>query len=126
MSSFAPLVGAKRTSISAVDLLPGAARAVGRSESPGRPTTNHRRSHGPNKKWEVVIANAIIATPDDNEFGPILYTAGPNVTGQFTKDKHGRGVECPAGFKDAAVVGRSGSGTGINAPSGGLFVMFFG
>ena len=74
----------------------------------------------------AVIANAIIATPDDDEFGPILYTAGPNVTGQFTKDKHGRGVECPAGFKDAAVVGRSGSGTGINAPSGGLFVMFFG
>jgi hypothetical protein len=44
-----------------------------------------------------VIANAI-AHPNDNEFGPILYTAGPNVTGEFTKDKNGRGVECPAGF----------------------------
>jgi hypothetical protein len=49
-----------------------------------------------------VIANAI-AHPNDNEFNPILYTAGPNVTGQFTKDKNGRGVECPAGFQHAAV-----------------------
>jgi|GEM_PF-2605519 hypothetical protein len=47
-----------------------------------------------------VIANAI-AHPNDNEFNPILYTAGPNVTGQFTKDKNGRGVECPAGFQHA-------------------------
>jgi hypothetical protein len=38
----------------------------------------------------AVIANAI-AHPNDSEFGPILYTAGPNVTGQFTKDKNGRG-----------------------------------
>ena len=73
----------------------------------------------------AVIANAI-AHPDDDEFGPILYTAGPNVTGQFTKDKHGHGVECPVGFQDAAVVGRLGSGDGIGIRSGGLFVMFFG
>jgi hypothetical protein len=53
-----------------------------------------------------VIANAI-AHPNDNEFGPILYTTGPNVTGQFTKDKNGRGVE-------------------ISVPPGGFFVMFFG
>ena len=59
-----------------------------------------------------VIASAI-AHPNDNEFGPILYTAGPNVTGQFTKDKNGRGVECPAGFQHTAVVGRSGAGNGI-------------
>jgi hypothetical protein len=44
-----------------------------------------------------VIASAI-AHPNDNEFGPILYTAGPNVTGQFTKDKNGRGVECLPAF----------------------------
>ena len=60
----------------------------------------------------AVIANAI-AHPDDDEFGPILYTAGPNVTGQFTKDKHGHGVECPVGFQDAAVIGRLGAGDGI-------------
>jgi hypothetical protein len=72
-----------------------------------------------------VIASAI-AHPNDNEFGPILYTAGPNVTGQFTKDKNGRGVECPAGFQHAAVVGRSGAGNGIAVPPGGFFVMFFG
>ena len=73
----------------------------------------------------AVIANAI-AHPDDDEFGPILYTAGPNVTGQFTKDNYGHGVECPAGFQDAAVVGRHGAGDGIVVQSGGLFVMFFG
>ena len=60
----------------------------------------------------AVIANAI-AHPYDDEFGPILYTAGPNVTGQFTKDKHGHGVECPVGFQDAAVIGRLGAGDGI-------------
>src|SRR5262249_36323510 len=73
----------------------------------------------------AVIANSI-AHPNDSEFGPILYTAGPNVTGQFTKDKNGRGVECPAGFQHAAVVGRSGAGDGISVPPGGFFVMFFG
>jgi hypothetical protein len=71
-----------------------------------------------------VIANAI-AHPNDNEFNPILYTAGPNVTGQFTKDKNGRGVECPAGFQHAAVVGRRAAGDGIGIPPGGFFVMFF-
>jgi hypothetical protein len=71
-----------------------------------------------------VIANAI-AHPNDNEFNPILYTAGPNVTGQFTKDKNGRGVECPAGFQHAAVVGRKAAGDGIGIPPGGFFVMFF-
>ena len=73
----------------------------------------------------AVIANAI-AHPDDDEFGPILYTAGPNVTGQFTKDAAEHGVECPVGFQDAAVVGRYGGGDGIVVQSGGLFVMFFG
>jgi hypothetical protein len=73
----------------------------------------------------AVIANAI-AHPDDDEFGPILYTAGPNVTGQFTKDKYGHGVECPAGFQDAAVVGRYGGGDGLVVRMGGFFVMFFG
>ena len=72
-----------------------------------------------------VIANPI-AHPNDTSFGPILYTAGPNVTGQFTKDKNGRGVECPAGFQHAAVVGRRAAGDGISIPPGGFFVMFFG
>ena len=73
----------------------------------------------------AVIANAI-AHPNDIEFGPMLYTAGPNVTGQFTKDKYGHGIECPAGFQDAAVVGRYGGGNAISPPPGGFFVMFFG
>jgi hypothetical protein len=74
-----------------------------------------------------VIAN-LIAHPRDNEFefGPILYTAGPNVTGQFTKDKFGRGVECPAGFQDAAVICRAAAGDGLEPSFGGFFVMFFG
>ena len=73
----------------------------------------------------AVIANAI-AHPDDEAHAIIFYTAGPNVTGQFTKDAYGHGVECPAGFQDAAVVGRYGGGDGIVVQSGGLFVMFFG
>ena len=70
-----------------------------------------------------VIANPI-AHPNDTPFGPILYTAGPNVTGQFTKDKGGRGIECPAGFQHAAVVGRREAGNGIGVPPGGFFVIF--
>ena len=73
----------------------------------------------------AVIANAI-AHPNDEAHAIIFYTAGPNVTGQFTKDQYGHGVECPAGFQDAAVVGRHGGGDGIGIQSGGLFVMFFG
>ncbi len=71
-----------------------------------------------------VIANPI-AHPNDTSFNPMLYTAGPNVTGQFTKDKNGRGVECPAGFQHAAVVGRREAGNGIGVPPGGFFVIFF-
>ena len=50
-----------------------------------------------------VLANPI-AHPNDTGFGPLLYTAGPNITGPFTKDANGTGVECPAGFQDAAGV----------------------
>ncbi len=71
-----------------------------------------------------VIANSI-AHPNDTPFGPILYTAGPNVIGPFTKDKLGRDLECPAGFQDAAVVGRVQAGDGLRNPPGGFFVMFF-
>jgi hypothetical protein len=71
-----------------------------------------------------VIASPI-AHPNDDEFNPILYIAA-NVTGQFTKDKNGHGVECPAGFQHAAVVGRRSAGDGIGVPPGGFFVMFFG
>ena len=71
-----------------------------------------------------VMANAI-AHPDHIEFTPILYTAA-NVTGKFTKDNFGHGVECPAGFQHEAVVGRKGGDEGIGVPSGGFFVMFFG
>ena len=73
----------------------------------------------------AVLANAI-AHRDDDAMGAFFYTAGPNVTGQFTKDKYGNGVECPAGFQDAAVVGRWAGGDGIGVRLGGLFVMFFG
>jgi hypothetical protein len=70
-----------------------------------------------------VIANPI-AHPNDTPFGPILYTAGPNVTGRFTKDKNGRDLECPAGFQHAAVVGRREAGNGVGVPPGGFFVIF--
>jgi hypothetical protein len=69
-----------------------------------------------------VIANSI-AHPDDTEFGPILYTAGPNVSGRFTKNFNGD-IECPAGFQDAAVVCRVTSGDGTRTGPGGFFVIF--
>lgn len=71
-----------------------------------------------------VIANPI-AHPNDSPFGPILYTAGPNVTGRFTKNKNGSDLECPEGFQHAAVVGRHEAGDGIGVPPGGFFVIFF-
>ena len=71
----------------------------------------------------VVIASPIAHT-DDTPFGPILYTAGPNLTGPFTKNKNGNGVQCPAGFQDAAVVGRVEAGDGLTVPPGGFFVLF--
>lgn len=70
-----------------------------------------------------VMANSI-AHPNDTGFGPLLYTAGPNITGQFTVDGNGRGIECPAGFSDAAVVCRTAAGNGLLIPPGGLFVQF--
>jgi hypothetical protein len=70
-----------------------------------------------------VIATSI-AHPNDNAFGPILYTAGPNITGAFTKDANGDGAECPPGFQDAAVACRVSAGDGLNPPPGGFFVIF--
>jgi hypothetical protein len=70
-----------------------------------------------------VIANSI-AHPDDSPFGPILYTAGPNVNGVLTKDANGARIECPAGFRDAAVVGRVEAGDGLDIGPGGFFVLF--
>ena len=70
-----------------------------------------------------VVANCI-AHPKDTPFGPILYTAGPNVSGHFTKDNGGRDIECPAGFQSAAVVCQFQAGTGLNQPPGGFFVIF--
>jgi hypothetical protein len=73
----------------------------------------------------VSVIASPIAHPSDDEFTPILYTAA-NITGKFTKDKNGHGVECPAGFQHAAVVGRKAAGEGLGIPQGGFFVMFFG
>ena len=70
-----------------------------------------------------VIANSI-AHPDDTPFGPLFYTAGPNVTGAFTKDGNGSRIECPPGFQDAVVVGRVQAGDGLNIGRGGFFVIF--
>ena len=72
----------------------------------------------------VSVIATPIAHPNDSPFGPILYTAGPNLTGPFTKNKNGNGVECPAGFQDAAVVGRVEAGDGLTVPPGGFFVVF--
>jgi len=101
----------------------GMARCLDSTPQRGRPTGAYcfKLSFTP----VAVIANAI-AHPNDEAHAIIFYTAGPNVTGQFTKDAYGHGVECPAGFQDAAVVGRYGGGDGIVVQSGGLFVMFFG
>ena len=101
----------------------GMARCLDSTTQRGRPTGAYcfKLSFTP----VAVIANAI-AHPNDEAHAIIFYTAGPNVTGQFTKDAYGHGVECPAGFQDAAVVGRYGGGDGIVVQSGGLFVMFFG
>jgi len=73
----------------------------------------------------VSVVVSPIAHPNDDEFTPILYTAA-NVTGPFTKDNQGHGVECRAGFQHAAVVGRRAAADGIGVGSGGFFVMFFG
>ena len=101
----------------------GMARCLDSTTQSGRPTGAYcfKLSFTP----VAVIANNI-AHPDDDASMPILCTAGPNVTGQFTKDKYGHGVECPAGFQDAAVVGRYGGGDGLVIRFGGIFVMFFG
>jgi hypothetical protein len=72
----------------------------------------------------VSVIASPIAHPNDDEFTPILYTAA-NVTGKFTKDNNGHGVECPAGFQHAAVVGRKAAGEGMGVGSGGFFVVFF-
>ena len=76
----------------------GMARCLDSTTHRGRPTGAYcfKLSFTP----VAVIANAI-AHPNDEAHAIIFYTAGPNVTGQFTKDAYGHGVECPAGFQDA-------------------------
>ena len=69
-----------------------------------------------------VIANSI-AHPDDSARQYVFYTAGPNVSGNFTKDGNGNDIACRAGFQDAAVIIRS--GLGLATPPGGFFIMFF-
>jgi hypothetical protein len=66
-----------------------------------------------------VIATPM-AHPNDSAFGPILYTAGLSLTGPFTRNKNGNGLECPAGFQDAAVVDRVEAGGGLTVPPRGL------
>ena len=72
----------------------------------------------------MTVTATSIAHPDDTPFGPILYTAGPDVSGRFTKDGNGRDIECPVGFQDAAVVGRVEAGDGLRLGLGGFFVLF--
>src|SRR3954471_7699102 len=54
---------------------------------------------------EVLGMAHCLDSPDQSPrpFGAYCFKLnfGPNVTGQFTKDKNGRGVECPAGFQHA-------------------------
>jgi hypothetical protein len=70
-----------------------------------------------------VIATSA-AHPEDSPFGPILYTAGPDVAGELTKDQNGASITCPVGFQDAAVVGRVEAGDGLRMGPGGCFVLF--
>jgi hypothetical protein len=65
-----------------------------------------------------------IAHPDDSPFGPILYTAGPDLSGVLTRDENGSSIHCPVGFQDAAVVGRVEGGDGLDIGPGGFFVLF--
>jgi len=72
----------------------------------------------------VSVIATPIAHPDDSPFEPVLYAAGPNIVGPFTKDKNGAGVECSPGFQNAAVYGRRQAGDGIGVPRGGFFAVF--
>ncbi|MBP0450798.1 hypothetical protein J5Y04_14765 [Kitasatospora sp. RG8] len=75
----------------------------------------------------LAVVACSVAHPDDNRygpFGPILYTAGPNISGILTTDDNGSPVECPAGFQDAAVIGRVPSGVGLGIAYGGFYVLF--
>ena len=72
----------------------------------------------------VTVIATNIAHPNDTPFGPILYTAGPNLIGNFTKDNNGSDIACPAGFQDAAVICRVQAGAGFNPGPGGFFVIF--
>jgi hypothetical protein len=75
----------------------------------------------------LAILACSIAHPDDYTagfYGPLWYTAGPNITGTVTSDQDGTPVQCVPGYQDAAVFGRS-VGTGIlRTPYGGVFVLF--
>jgi hypothetical protein len=72
----------------------------------------------------VTVIATNIAHPNDTPFGPILYTAGPNLAGNFTKENNGSDIACPAGFQDAAVICRVQAGAGFNPGPGGFFVIF--
>jgi len=72
----------------------------------------------------VTVIATSIAHPDETAFGPILYTAGPNISGPLATDNNGKAIGCPAGFEDAAVVGRVTAGEGLRFPQGGFFVIF--
>ncbi|MER6443740.1 hypothetical protein [Streptomyces venezuelae] len=72
----------------------------------------------------AVVANSI-PHPDDNlftPFGPILYTAGPNLNGVLTTDGIGP-VKCPPGFQDAAVICYL-TGHKLSMAYGGFFALF--
>ena len=75
----------------------------------------------------MAVVACSIAHPNDNTcgpFGPILYTAGPNITGILTTDGFGRPVECEPGFQDAAVVCRIQGGDQLAIGYGGFVVIF--
>lgn len=72
----------------------------------------------------VTVIATSIAHAEETQFGPILYTAGPNISGPLATDNNGKPIGCPAGFQDAAVVGRVTAGDGLRFPQGGFFVIF--
>ncbi|GGT46341.1 hypothetical protein GCM10014713_45430 [Streptomyces purpureus] len=72
----------------------------------------------------LAVVACSVAHPNDDAFGPILYTAGPNITGVLTKDGNGTAVRCEPGFQDAAVICRVQAGDGLSIAPGGFYVIF--
>jgi hypothetical protein len=69
-----------------------------------------------------VIGSSVADDSDSGSRAFTVSTAGPNVGGVLTRDD-GRPIECPMGFRDAAVVIRSPAHR-LSMSTGGVFMLF--